>query len=226
MTRPNRVEPREKPLVPEGMSGFFVLLFYKPGGVVLRKLLTHKTEGIILGVTVILFVIGALTGFLIAGQWPDFAQKMVASFTKALSHLTKLKGIHLALGIFLNNLRVCLLFLLIGAFLPPVPGLIVYQNGFFLGVLSWFTITIRDKTASHLILGLAPHGILELPAVFLAAAAGAYLGWEHWKTWAGCGQYNWAKSWNYALRWALIVTAILLPAALIEVFITPLFIGG
>jgi len=192
----------------------------------LSGLLRQKTERWILVIIVCLFFLGIFAGYVIAGLFPEFAQDLVKRLADSLSHLKSLHGLKLALGIFLNNLRVCFILLLIGALLPPVPCLVVYQNSFFIGVLSWVLVGPKTTPVTEVILGLVPHGLLELPTVFLAATAGTYLGWNHWKALAGRENWDWRRTLAYGKRQALIVAILLLPAAIIEVFITPLFIGG
>src|SRR5690606_33222747 len=78
--------------------------------------------------------------------------------------------------IFLNNVRAVLVMMILGIFL----GLFPVFSMLFNGVLIGFTLRLQeaaDLSLMDLIFrGLLPHGILELPAIFIAAGYGLRLG--------------------------------------------------
>ncbi|WP_066636959.1 stage II sporulation protein M [Desulfolucanica intricata] len=103
-----------------------------------------------------------------------------------------------------------------------------------LGIIPIFTLIINGAIigfaikpviylfgADYLLASLIPHGIIELPAFFLAASVGLYMGIEQIKKWA------WKRPKTYSSKTALkffffVVFPLLLAAAFIEVYITPI----
>ncbi len=75
--------------------------------------------------------------------------------------------------IFFNNLKVSFLSVLLGIFFGVIPVVFSITNGYILG----FVASITTKEESILSLWrIFPHGIFELPAVFIAMALGLRLG--------------------------------------------------
>ncbi|MDT5018515.1 MAG: hypothetical protein QOD39_4675 [Mycobacterium sp.] len=81
-----------------------------------------------------------------------------------------------AAQVWINNSRVAVQCIASSILLGiPIPYAL-FQNALNLGVIAGFMF---DAGKGHILLGLlAPHGLLELTAVFLAAAVGMQLGWS------------------------------------------------
>ena len=77
-------------------------------------------------------------------------------------------------AIFLNNAFVSLLSLVLGLALGVLPILFIAFNGYIVGVISY--IVAQQKGLLFIVLALLPHGIVELPMVFLSASIGLRLG--------------------------------------------------
>ena len=77
-------------------------------------------------------------------------------------------------AIFLNNAFVSLLSLVLGLALGVLPVLFIAFNGYVVGVIAY--LAAQEKGLLFILLALLPHGILELPMVFLAASIGLRLG--------------------------------------------------
>lgn len=76
--------------------------------------------------------------------------------------------------IFLKNLQTAVLcFLTARITFGILPGLILFFNGVLIGVLAVF-LHQDGLSYSSFVLHLLPHGIFELPALFLACAIGMY----------------------------------------------------
>ena len=178
----------------------------------------HRT--LILMVT--LFALGIATGCFFSVQFPDTTNGFIKEIFRKMQHILQLSGWRLAIGIFLNNLRVSLILLVIGALLPFVPGLIIFFNGLMIGIISQNFLSTQTIGLYSLLMSLLPHGVLEIPAVVLAAMAGTLLGKRNWHCWLKGTQSMGCKAMlHYAGMWLLIITVLLAPAAIIEVFITP-----
>ena len=80
----------------------------------------------------------------------------------------------LSVNIFINNVVVALLVLLAGM-IPFLPIVIVTGNGIIIGIfidLMWRLNLLQPGSFVSAIIGLLPHGIFELSAIFLAASLG------------------------------------------------------
>ncbi len=104
-----------------------------------------------------------------------------------------------------------------------VPILALTVNGWVLAFIS--AIVIREESLGYLLAGVIPHGIFELPAFILGEAAALSFG-----TMAIIALFKKERR-NLLLpnlkqnsRYLVIALALLLPAAIIETYITPLLL--
>lgn len=92
-------------------------------------------------------------------------------------------------------------------------------NGFFLAVLARLE---TDPVA--LATFVAPHGILEIPALIVSGAVGVWLGRASWRTWrGGATRADLADAFERAFRVLVGVGVVLLVAGLIEGFVSPYY---
>lgn len=125
----------------------------------------------------------------------------------------------LAALIFLKNLSVAAFLVLLGYIVLALPTLFVLiVNGGLIGVVAR-TITADGFPAIAFAAGLVPHGIFELPAIFLAAgfALAAVSG-----RFARHGLPTLRHRFSFIFK---TIIPLLLIAALIEVYVTPLVIA-
>ena len=114
------------------------------------------------------------------------------------------KPFSLMIIIFLKNLSVALICFITAKLSKGfIPGFIMLMNGMVIGMLG-VLVTNSGMPVMSFIMGVLPHGIVELPALFLASAIGMF----------GIRQDSW--------RIASIPFLMLLVAAGIESYITPL----
>lgn len=79
--------------------------------------------------------------------------------------------------IFLNNVRAILIMMYAGIALAVFPVFSMLFNGVLVGFVLRVQQSLGEVSMSELIFkGLAPHGLFELPAIFIAAAYGIRLG--------------------------------------------------
>jgi stage II sporulation protein M len=86
-------------------------------------------------------------------------------------------------------------------------------------------LVARERGLLFILLGLLPHGILELPMVFLSAAIGLRLGHQAFSALIGRPtqiKREFKEGLMFYFRWIL---PLLLVAAIIETFITPLILS-
>lgn len=186
----------------------------------------RRKEGIVLAILLLFLIFGFIAGAYLSSTQPGLAKSIFREIFKGFKKLLTLTGWRLVLGIFINNLRVAMIMILIGSIIPFMPGTMMFINGFIIGLVSQQYTTAKSAALSGFILALAPHGVLEIPAIMMAAVVGTILGWDNWRSWLlGAPHPGWRSSVRYALVWLAVITALLIPAAIIEVFVTPLVMG-
>ncbi len=117
------------------------------------------------------FFLFALIGFFVPA--PDFISSFISNYVKdVVNQVSGLSWIQLILFIFFNNLKSSFFGLIFGIFLGIFPSFAAVFNGYILGFVSNETV----KTNGIFILWkLLPHGIFELPAVFISLGLGLKL---------------------------------------------------
>ena len=190
----------------------------------LKNLLPQNSFISVFNSSLILFTIGIVLGCVFMSPVTD-----TASAQDALNELEKLiKGsldfpktlLGLALFLWGKNLLASAV-ATVGGFLTfgIIPILSLIFNGLIIGYAMKPIIYLHG--ADYLLASLTPHGIIELPAFFLSASVGIYMGVEQAlkiirkrpKTYSAKAA---AKFFIY------IIVPLLLVAAFIEAFITPL----
>ena len=105
-----------------------------------------------------------------------------------------------------------------------VPVMALTFNGWFLGLVT--TPVIQEQSLGYLLAGLLPHGILELPAFIIGEAAALSFGSAVLLALFKKERRNLlAPSFRQNLKYLTVALALLLPAAIIETYITPLLLG-
>ncbi|WP_139194388.1 stage II sporulation protein M [Bacillus sp. MUM 13] len=154
-----------------------------------------------------LYIISLLI-FLLALLFAFFYTKPVP--TKGIAHQKVIIDFSF---IFLNNLKVSLLLILLGPLTLGLGTLIVLViNGLILGSALG---SIKDNLS--LVSLLAPHGIIEIPILLLAASIGFKM---------VINVFSMKIDFKFVFKYLLIVIGGLLIAASIETFVTPMFLKG
>jgi stage II sporulation protein M len=169
-----------------------------------------------------IFFISLVLGMLI-GQ--NTVEGLMRQFGVVLEPLasTSSPSILLFLIIFINNAIKALGLVFLGILLGLPPLLFIGLNGFILGGFSSALESVNGWR--YVIASFVPHGVIEIPVILLATALGLTLGMESLK-WLvrreSRVKLQLSDSLKVYLRWILPGLAV---AAIIEVFVTPLFIG-
>ena len=169
--------------------------------------------------SIVLFAVGLVIGLMIVNGFPQMAETFensLAGFIKTFRGLPKLK---LAAAIFVNNTVKTLAMILLGTLLGVVPAFFLIVNGAALGMVLRLSSQTRGLWIS--LLSVLPHGILELPAVFLGTAIGIMMG-------TSIARKLFAKSTNkigtelgHALKFfCSVIVPLLLVAAMVEAYVT------
>jgi stage II sporulation protein M len=171
-----------------------------------------------------IFGAGFVIGLIIVSRFPpltDYFQETIATFVKLFAGIPRFK---LAGAIFFNNAVKTLLAIVLGIVLGIVPTIFLLANGIALGVAWSVSSATRGPWIS--LLSLLPHGVLELPAVFLGTSIGLSIGYHGVRRLAGNFEIHSGAEMVQGLRYFFtVIIPLLIAAALVEAFITPTLIS-
>lgn len=137
------------------------------------------------------------------------------------------------LFIFFNNAVKSIMVMLLGGFLGLLPAFFLLMNGLALG----FVVTAAGAEGGNvldlIVRGLLPHGVIEIPAILIAAGFGMQFGYLILKSLGELGSrdasertVDWRGFLVSACRGAIWVVGMLLIAAAIESTLTFYLVGG
>ncbi len=122
-----------------------------------------------------------------------------------------------------KNVSVLLLSFALSPFFCLVPILALTVNGWLLAFVS--AAVIQEKSLGFVLAGLLPHGIVELPAFILGEAAALSFGATAILALFKEERRNLLlPSLKQNLRYLMVALVLLVPAAIIEIYITPLLL--
>jgi len=169
-----------------------------------------------------LFGIGLLFG-LATPAGISLPSEYIAALEEQLSSLLALPKLLIVMFIFIKNTSVLLLSFVLSPIFCLVPVLALTANGWLIAFVS--TAVVKEKSLGFLLAGLLPHGIFELPALILGQAAALSFGTMAILALVRKERRNLLlPSLKQNLRYLIIACALLLPAAIIETYITPLLL--
>lgn len=173
-----------------------------------------------------LFVIGIGAGLVISAAMPA---NIVAFFSEEQSVLGELGTIlgpfraTTAVFIFFKNAFVLLLSFVFSPILCLMPILALVLNGSLLSFVS--VITTQKESFGLVLAGLLPHGIFEIPALIIGEAAALSFGAMTVIALISREKRNLLiPSLRQNVKYLLLAFVLLVPAAIIETFVTPLFL--
>ena len=189
--------------------------------------ITNKYDGAVLNIRTLiiistcLFCAGLASGFFFTPDKLGLSEE-ISSLERLAQTLTPFH-ISTVIFIYLKNLLALVISLLLGPFLCLAPIFTLLLNGW---VISFVSLPlIRSGSVALLVVGILPHGIFEIPALILGEAIALGFGLAILSLVA-------KRKWNMLgavfrqnLRYFIIVIVLLIPAAFIETFITPLLIA-
>jgi len=173
-------------------------------------------------VAVFLFGIGIAFG-LATPAGSSLPSEYITAFEEQFAGILALPKPLIALFIFLKNTSALLISFVLSPILCLVPVLALIINGLMIAFVS--TLVIQEESLGFLLAGLLPHGIFELPALILAQAAALSFG-----TMVVLALFQKERrklllpGLKRNLKYLVVALALLLPAAIIETYITPLFL--
>jgi len=123
-------------------------------------------------IIMVLFFVFALIGFFIPA--PNFIVEQILEFINELLEKTQyMSQWGLIQFIFLNNLQTSFFGIILGIFLGILPIIATVVNGYVLGFVTSLSVV---SGGGSVLWKLLPHGIFELPAVFISLGLGLKLG--------------------------------------------------
>jgi stage II sporulation protein M len=174
--------------------------------------------------SVVLLGVGIVLGIAAIAYYPGLAQKLENELTSFIKLFRSLPKLQLVGAIFLNNALKSLIVIVLGAFFGLLPIVFLVVNGAAIGVA--VVVSSQARGVWQSILFLMPHGLLELPAVLLATSIGLMLGGHLVRRIFGETATTLTHELGAALKFFLtIIVPILIVAAVVEVFVTPVVAG-
>jgi stage II sporulation protein M len=168
-----------------------------------------------LGIMVLIWI-----GVVIYAKMTMTPQQMVHTFAPTLG---KGNVTHNFLPLFFWNESGALLTIALGLIPLPIYWFYIWTNAYSVGLV----ISVIGNPFTTFVLGILPHGIFEIPAQLIAAAISARLAWY------GMNRFFRRKKQDLqygelikqtATDTLVIVTPLLFVAAIVETYITPIFI--
>ena len=172
-------------------------------------------------IAVILFGIGLALGLATPPSIAALMSENIA-FLEKLSRILTPFSVFTVIFIFIKNASALVLSFVFSPILCLAPILSLTANGWLLAFIS--STVAQEKSLGFVLAGLLPHGIFELPALIIGQAAALSFG-----TMAILALFRKRRglllpSLRQNLRYLLLALGLLLPAAIIETYITPLLI--
>ena len=147
----------------------------------------------------------------------------IAVFKELVRLLASLPLALVVVIIFTKNASALLLSFALSPIFCLLPILTLIVNGWLLAFVS--VIVSQEKSLGFVLAGLLPHGIFELPALILGEAAALSFGTVVILALFKKERRNLLlPSLKRNLRYLMVAIALLLPAAIIETYVTPLLL--
>ncbi len=178
---------------------------------------TYRLRWYVLTVMVV-FAIFTAIGYTIAVTSPSFTDQTITGFKEEVGPLKETSALQLMLGIFENNVIKCFMVVVLGLALGIAPLLFMVANGIVIGIV--VGATLAKAGILYVMVGILPHGIIEMPMVFLSAAIGLKLGFDVIRALVLKKVHLWKDIREGLLIFIFWVAPLLFVAAFMETFVT------
>lgn len=125
-------------------------------------------------VSALIFIFGIIIGYYTTEIFPSESQEMVSLLKKTYEPILETGVFSQILFIFLKNGIASFFVIITGAIFGVLPIISLINNGGILGVVS--SSFLKEYTFYHLLLGILPHGIFEIPLFLISSAIGLKIG--------------------------------------------------
>jgi len=173
-------------------------------------------------IAVVLFGIGIVFGLAAPDSITSLLSEELTSLEELSGTLTPFT-FSMFIFIFIKNVIALLVSFVLSPIFCLVPVLALAVNGWLVGLVS--TIVMEEESLGFVLAGLLPHGIIELPALFIGEAAALSFGAMTVVVLFKKEKRNLLlPSLRQNLKYLAIALALFLPAAIIETYVTPLLV--
>jgi len=167
---------------------------------------------------------GLISGLASPGSIAGLFSEDVAALEEFASLLATLPQSSVFLFILIKNTSAVLISFVLSPIFCLVPVVALIINGGLIGFVS--ALVIQEKSLGYLLAGLLPHGIFELPALIIGETVALSFGTAVLLALIKKERRNQLlPHFRQDLKYLVVALALLLPAALIETYITPLFLS-
>ena len=174
-------------------------------------------------IAIFLFGIGLILGLATPASVADLLFEDTTTIEEFADFLAPLPQSSIFLFIFIKNVSALLISFALSPIFCLTPVVALTFNGWLIGLVS--TMVIQEESLGYLLTGLLPHGIFELPALIMGEAVAFSFG-----TAVMLALFSKERrklllpNLRRNLKYLMVVLALLLPAAIIEAYVTPLFL--
>jgi len=169
--------------------------------------------------SLILFGAGFGLGLIIVNRFPEMADGFEGSLIAFIKVFRGFPKLQLAAAIFLNNTVKTLAAILLGVLFGVLPAFFLVVNGAALGLVLSLSMKSRGLWAS--LISILPHGVLELPAVFLGTSIGIMMGVLLARKLFAKSDANIGVELGRAMKfYCLVIVPLLFFAAVVEAYVT------
>jgi len=185
---------------------------------------TIKENKFLIFFSIGLFIFSSISGVFIfqvlLDNNPEIIDSFVDQFKEMFGPISELYPFQLFLTIFYVNTRTSFLIMMLGALLGIFPFISLWLNGTILGILFGKYIAEGGNYLGFM-MGILPHGIIEIPAIIIAASQGFRLGKEVVSPPTGLNRSEAIKlNITKGIKLFVLILPLLLIAAVIEVYIS------
>ena len=171
-------------------------------------------------IAIFLFAVGLILGLATTINTAELQAEEIAELAEMADVIASLPDWAVFIVIFVKNITAILISVVFSPVFCLVPVLALALNGWIVGLVS--AIVLQQEFVGYLLTGLLPHGVFEIPAFIMGEAVALSLG-----TAVMMALFNKEKrsqltaNFRQNLRYLIIALSLLLPAAIIETFVTP-----
>lgn len=172
----------------------------------------------------ILFFSSGASGYFYAQSHPDLASESFSMLSQQFEVITELHPAMIFLFIFFNNFIKALIATATGFFFGLIPIFFITFNGYIIGLVVY--VGGANIGMYQIMMRLIPHGIFEVPAILLACSYGLWAGKQFYRRTFRKEEIS-IKSViiQASYKCLRVVFPILLVAAVVETFVTPIIAG-
>lgn len=176
-----------------------------------------------LAIATVLFTGGLLLGLVTSDSISEILAEDIAALGELAGVLAPLPQSSILVVIFIKNVTAVLTSFVLSPFFCIVPLIALTLNG---GIIGWVSaVVVQQESLGYLLSGLLPHGIFELPAFIVGEAVALSFGTGVMLAiFRKENRSRLLPDLKKSMKYLGIVIALLLVAAIIETYVTPLFL--